>query len=255
MLGLCPSDLTANTTYSFGSAVNSSLDSNAPVYTAGVWTEVTNNGTEQIDCMVALANIGHTCGSPGPGSSVNIGIPNAPGNTAILPTGTATYLEVDGDPTWGAPVWTDMTGLTIGDDYLLSFYQASNEENGNNKAYNDSWDVYIIPGASSGPYICPVCSTPINPDPSDLVLTSQVMANPGATSTPWELETVRFTATSTSEILEFVTDAVAVTAGAFAPPFLDLAGVSTAEAPEPGTWALTILGAGAAFAAARLRKR
>lgn len=251
----CASTLMANTTYSFGPAVNESLDANNPVYTAGVWTEVTNNSTEQIDCMVQVLDITNTCGNPGPGSSQHISIPSAPSNSSILPSGTNTYLEVDGDPTWGAPVWTDMTGLLVGDEYQISFYQASNEENGNDKAYDDYWEVYAIPGTGAGPYICPVCSTPIDPDPGDMVFKSDEMVNLGARSTPWELETFTFIATSTNEILEFVTDAVAVSPGAFQPPFLDLAGVSSADVPEPATWLLTVVGACLVLAGSRVRRR
>jgi PEP-CTERM motif len=255
LLILCAQAATANTTYTFGAATNASLDSNLPVYTAGVWTEITNNTSEQIDCMVVMANITDTCGSPGPGSSQHIGIPSAPTNTAILPTGTTTYLEVDGDPTWGAPVSTDMTGLIVGQEYSVSFYMATNEENGNNKAYDDYWQVYAIPGTGVGPYICPVCSTPVNPVPADLVFTSDEQVNLGARSTPWAYESFLFTASSVNEILEFVTDAIAVNPGAFQPPFLDLAAVTSQVAPEPGTWVMTILGVGLVLIGSRFRRR
>jgi hypothetical protein len=254
------STLSANITYDFGSTTNVSLATTSYTVAGSVssWTEAYTGGTgttEQIDCLVAVLNITDTCGSPGPGSSKHIGIPSAPSGSGILPAGTANYLEVDGDPTWGAPVWTNMTGLTVGAKYELSFYQASNEENGNNKIYDDSWEVYLIPGAASGPYICPVCATPVDPLPADLAFTSVPMHNTGAKSTPWQVEKFVFTATSASEILEFVTDAVATTSGAFQPPLLDLAAVSSQAVPEAGTWALTIVGAGLVLAGSRLRRR
>jgi PEP-CTERM motif len=252
--------LTANPTYSFGPTIDTSFATNA--YTAGVWTEVFTGGagtTEQIVCMVGLtvADETNTCGNPGPGSSAHISITTAgqPGNSAILPSGTTNYLEADGDPAWGAPVWTNVTGLIVGGQYQLSFYQASNEENGNDKAYSDSWKVYLIPGAATGSYICLVCATPVDPLPGDLAFTSQVMLNAGSVTTPWQLESFTFKATNTSEILEFVTNAVGT--APFAPPFFNLAGVSSTltQTPEPTTWALTILGIGAAFAARKLRRR
>jgi hypothetical protein len=254
------STLSANTTYDFGGTTNVSFATTSYTVagTLASWTEAYTGGagtTEQIDCLVAVLNITDTCGSPGPGSSKHIGIPSAPSNSGILPAGTTNYVEVDGDPTWGAPAWTTMTGLTVGGEYEISFYQASNEENGNNKIYDDSWQVYLIPGAASGSYICPVCATPVNPLPGDLAFTSPAMHNTGAVSTPWQLETFVFTATSATEILEFVTDAVATTAGAFQPPLLDLAGVSSQAVPEAGTWALTIIGVGLVFAGSRLRRR
>jgi hypothetical protein len=255
--------LNASTSYSFGAPTNISFASETTPYSAGVWTENYTGGTgttEQIVCVVGLtvADETNTCGNPGPGTSQHIGITTAgqPGNSSILPIGTTNYAEIDGDPAYGAPISTAMTGLTIGATYQVSFYQASNEEDGNDKAYNDNWNVYVIPGAATGTYICPVCSTPVNPLPADLAFTSTVMANAGSVTTPWQLQTFTFKATSATEILEFVTDAVAVTAGAFEPPFFDLADVTTAQvAPEPSTWVLTLLGAGFVFAASKLRKR
>jgi hypothetical protein len=255
--------LTASTSYSFGAATNVTFDSGgaSPTYTAGVWTEnftgTNTTTTEQIVCVVGMTvpDETNTCGNPGPGNAAHIGITTGgqPGNSSILPTGTTQYAEIDGDPAYGAPISTDMTGLVVGAIYQISFYQASNEEDGNDKAYNDNWNVYILPGAAAGVYICPVCATPVNPDPTDLVYTSSVMANAGSVATPWQLQTFTFTATSATEILEFVTNAVAVTAGAFEPPLFDLAGVSVS--PEPGTWVLTLLGAGLVFGGSRLRKR
>src|SRR5437016_13465378 len=116
-LSCAQAKLTATTTYDFGATNNISFASSPNPYVKGAWTESFTGGagtTEQIVCVVALANTGHICGNPGPGSSVNIGIPAAPGNTGILPVGTTNYVVVDGDPTWGAPIWTNMTGLAVG---------------------------------------------------------------------------------------------------------------------------------------------
>jgi MYXO-CTERM domain-containing protein len=163
---------------------------------------------------------------------------------------------VDGDPNYGAPVWTKMTNLIVGENYVVSFYQASSEEDGSNQHYHDSWEVYVIPGASSGPYLCPQSNcagvTTQATDPTQLAYTSPVMNNTGAVSTPWVKESFGFNATNTSEILEFVTNAVIVGAGTFVPPFLALADV-TLDTPEPGTWALAALGVGLVFGAARRR--
>lgn len=273
---------TANVTSSSGTPANSggnTFDSGGgdPTYTAGAWTEDyygTNTTTgEQIVCVVGLglttAQEANTCGNPGPGTAQHIGITEGgePGNSSSLPAGTTNYLEIDGDPAYGAPVSTDLTGLTVGNVYQLSFYQASNEEDGSDKPYNDSWEVYLLPGAAGGAYLCPqsFCTglTTQSTDSGDLDYTSPVMANnppvPGnAVSTPWELETYNFVAANTSEVLEFVTNAVAVTNGGFAPPFLDLAGVTLTNegaVPEPSTLTLSILGAGLVFAGSRLRRR
>jgi hypothetical protein len=149
-----------------------------------------------------------------------------------------------------------MTGLTPGDGYTLTFYQASNEEDGSKKAYVDQWLVYAIPNATQGVYMCPesYCTTMANPDPNDLIYTSDGMNNAGGVSTPWVQETTYFTATSATEVLEFVTEATG--SAGFAPPLLDLALVTTTQGtPEAGTWVLTLAGLGAVFAATRLRRR
>jgi hypothetical protein len=261
LLTLCAqATVTASTSYTFGATNDISLASEPTAYTAGVWTEAAYPNTattgEQIDCVVALADTGHICGNPGPGSSVNIGIPTAPGNTVILPTGTTNYMMVDGDPTYGAPVWTKLTTV-INENYVVTFYQASSEENGNSQHYDDNWDVYVIAGAGPGPYLCPqaACAaiTTQTTSPPAITYPSLVMNDPAATTTNWVKQSFAFKATAASEILEFVSNAVSVPAGqAFAPPFFALAGV-TMDTPEPGTWALVALGVGLVFGAARRR--
>jgi hypothetical protein len=251
--------LTATTTYSFGTGTQTSFATNS--YTAGVWTEnfsgTVGATTQQIVCVVGftVADEQNTCGNPGPGNSAHISVDTTGGQPANAPGGISNYIEIDGDPQYGAPISTEMTGLIVGATYKVSFYQASNEEDGSNKAYTDSWQVYAIPG-TAGVYICPVCGTPVNPDPSDLFFTSAAMNNPGASSTAWVLESHNFTATATTEVLEFVADAVAVVPGNFAPPLLDLAGVSLSQTtPESGTWELAVVGLSLIFAAGRLRRK
>lgn len=63
----------------------------------------------------------------------------------------------------------------------------------------------------------------------------------------WQLETFDFAATSGSTTLTFAADPL--TAGQFYGPALD--NVSISSAPEPGTWALLILGFGVMGAALR----
>jgi hypothetical protein len=269
VLGAVPAR--AGTTFGFGSITGNNAGNGMSLgdenYTAGSWKETNVNGvtttanngntSENIDCVVAVANFSNICGNPGPNGAANVSIPADPGTTSILPSGTTNFLMVDGDFEWGAPVSADLTGLTVGSLYQISFYQASSEEDGNNKAYSDSWMAYLLPGASGGVYLCPqsYCGAQqTSIDSGDLVYTSAAMANGGAVSTDWELETFNFSATNTSEVLEFVTNAIG-TSG-FEPPFFALAGVELSETtPEPSTWTLTILGFGLILAAGWLRRR
>ena len=103
---------------------------------------------------------------------------------------------------------------------------------------------------------CAGITTQTTIDGSDLAYTSPAQLNTGHISTPWELESFTFTATNVTEVLEFVTEAIVTSSGAFQPPLLALADVTLSQVtPEPGTWVLTILGAGVVFGAARLRRR
>jgi hypothetical protein len=266
--------LTASTTYGFGTiggnnpgegislASESTPYQTAPTADPPFWTEAyfgtLADTTQQITCVVAVTNTTFICGDTGPGTANTIDIPAAP-NSSSLPAGTSDYLMVDGDPDYGAPVWTEMTSLVVNESYTVSFYQASSEESGNDKAYTDNWEAYVIPGTGPGPYICPqsYCagiSEQTTTDSGDLAYNSPGMVNSGAVSTAWELESFTFVATTTNEVLEFVTNAVG-TSG-FEPPFLGLADVTlTASTPEPGTWVMTILGVGLVFGAGRLRRR
>jgi len=274
LLPLCAqATLTASTTYDFGAATTISLSDESTAYTGGAWTAETYSGStsQQIDCVVAFTGASSTsdvCGTAGTnlGSAANVSVVNVPGGTA--PAG-ANYLMVDGDPHWGAPISTVLS-LTVGDSYTLSYYQASNEESPDNTAYDDNWQVYLIPGSTAA-NICPqsYCTTHAAQtvvDSGDLVHNSPVMHNPGANSTPWVNDTYTFTATATSEVLEFVTNVLlpgtpdtVPTGGSFQPPMLDLADVTltqnSSSTPEPSTWELTMLGAGVVFAASKLRRR
>jgi hypothetical protein len=257
--------LTASTSYfTFGTAQPFDLYNGTTIFTAGNFSEVIAPGvtTQSIDCINALTNVTKVCGAPGPDSSVNINFPSAPGNQGIVPPNnvagqTTNYLLVDGDDQYGAPVWTLMSGLTQGATYSISFDQASTEETGNSQADTDSWQVYGISGTTPK-YICPTCSTPIL-DAAELIFTSDPMLNPAGGTTNWEQETFTFVASGVNEVLEFVTNAIVTPpgTGAVEPPILLLAGVTNpaVATPEPGTWVLTILGAGLLFAGARLRRR
>jgi hypothetical protein len=258
-LSCAQATMTATTSYSFGTVQPFDLYNGTTTSAAGVWKETIAPGvtTQSIVCVNAIGNTSNVCGNPGPDASVSISLPSAPQNQAILPAGTTNYLIVDGDDTYGAPVSTDMTGLTVGSTYVVTFFEASSEETPNSQADTDKWQVYVIPGATTGTYICPTCSTPVNPLPADLAYTSTPMLNPAGGTTNWQLQSFSFTATNVTELLEFVTDAVVTTGtAAVNPPLLGLTGVSMSQAtPEPGTWVLTLLGAGLLFAGAKFRRR
>jgi hypothetical protein len=156
-----PATLTASITYVLADATNISFADETTAYQTGssqpFWTEQTypNNGTttQQIVCVVGVASTSDVCGNGsggfGAGSAHNISIP------------ITNYLLIDGDPEWGAPVAANLTALIANNTYSISFYQASTEENGNNVAYNDSWQAYLTPSPGTAAYLCPqsYCAT------------------------------------------------------------------------------------------------
>jgi hypothetical protein len=257
-----PAAFATTTYFSFGTTQPFDLYNGTATSEAGVWNEIIGPGTtkQSIDCINAITNTANVCGNPGPDQSVSINLPSAPGNQGIVPANpvvgaTTNYLLIDGDDTYGAPVYTEMTGLVSGATYTISFDQSSTEETPNSQADTDLWQVYVIPGTTAE-YLCPTCATPVL-DASHLVYSSTPMLNPAGGVTNWEAQEFTFIASAASEVLEFVTDAVITPpgTGAVNPPLLDLAGVTTPETPEPGTWVLTILGGGLLVAGAKLRRR
>ncbi len=251
-LGLVCAQAIVTASTNFGSNLNQSFGSNG--YVEGNFQETQYSGLpdENIDCVVAPTNISKICGNPGPAGAVSVSIPNAPSNP---PSGITNYVMVDGDPDWGAPIWTSLTGLTVNASYTVTFYQASSEEDGSNKAYQDSWELYLLPGATTGEYLCPqsYCSGISEQTSGTANYTSPAMANPGGTSTAWEEESYTFKATNTEEVLEFVTNVVG-TSG-FEPPFLALADVTVSSAvPEPGSGTMALIGIGLLLAGTRHRR-
>jgi hypothetical protein len=99
------------------------------------------------------------------------------------------------------------------------------------------------PSSGPGTYICPDAGTYTD-------ITSQPMANPGETTTAWQLQT--YTLFVTQSVVQNGTEN---TAEGFDPPLPDLASVTLAQIPAPLTWVLAILGAGIVCTATMLRRR
>jgi len=127
--------------------------------------------------------------------------------------------------------------LTVGDSYILTFYQAAGQQTGFTGATTDYFNVSL--GAAvlaypsgGGPNI------PIAPKPNQPVQVSSTMSNVTGGFVPWTQQTMVFTATSSQEVLTFL--ASGTPAGT--PPFALLDGVSLVAVPEPSPLIAMVIG-------------
>ena len=93
------------------------------------------------------------------------------------------FVAIDGDPLYTAPLSQTISGLTVGHEYQLSFYQASGQQKGDSRATTEYWGVTFGGGVGQ---------------------TSTVMDTPSQGSTRWTLQTMDFVATGASDALKFV---------------------------------------------------
>jgi hypothetical protein len=158
------------------------------------------------------------------------------------------FLATDGSFGLGTLTQT-LTGLTVGDTYNLSFYQATNELSGNAGATEGQWEVTIggsltatnsvtLPNATTwSPFTTYVVTSP------DDQWTTPLMTIPSG----WEFESYNFVANASSELLGFL----GLGAPLGAPPLVLLDGVAvtqvvgtTGTSPAPEPTSVSLLGAG-----------
>ena len=158
------------------------------------------------------------------GGNESVGAQNAPDNLASPDGGQFVSMS----PVYKtAPLSQSISGLTIGDQYMLQFYSAGSSEPGHSQdAYG-----YSDFGVSLG---------------DSAVQRSVTQVTPPGGFTPWSLQQMMFTADATTETLSFTPGG-----GPFdASPFSLLDGVSLTDVsvavPEPTTAMLSLV-AGAAM--------
>ncbi len=137
------------------------------------------------------------------------------------------FILADGDPSYTGAFSQTLSGLTIGQTYRLTFYQAAGQQAGFTGPTTEQWSV------SFG---------------NDTQLSSLFSLPQGGVG-PWQLQTMDFVAASASQVLTFL---AAGTPGG-APPISLLDGVSLNAVPEPATWAMMLVGFGAIGLVARRR--
>ena len=141
----------------------------------------------------------------------------SPGNS---PDG-GNYFLMDGDPVVHSEMYQTLSGLTAGDDYQVTFYQASGQLYTLDSVSYEDWSVYF----------------------GDQTQTSNVMTTPAEGGTAWESQTLNFVADSTSAVLGFIANGTPTNE----PPIAFLDGISVTDqgptaTPEPSTVAMMFTG-------------
>jgi hypothetical protein len=151
------------------------------------------------------------------------------------------FIQADGNPTFETSFNQVLTGLTAGTDYSLSFWQAAGQQQGFSGATTEQWKVFLGTGSFSvncGTSPCTVSTTGDMTEDD-----TAIMNTPSQGVSPWELVSMNFIATASSETLSFLAwgDNGNTTN---LPPTVFLAGVNSPAlpTPEPSTWAMMIIG-------------
>jgi hypothetical protein len=156
-----------------------------------------------------------------------------PSNTAAMNIGNH-FMALDGDPGGNGvigvqgPLQQMINGLTVGQLYTLTFDFAAGQ------LQDRTGDTTEYLAVSLG----------------NETHNTDVLHDTSGSATPWEKETMSFTATSSSELLSFLS--VGTPSGY--PPIALLDNISI-SVPEPASWALMLVGVGALGASLRLRRR
>lgn len=160
------------------------------------------------------------------------------------------FVEADGNPLFGSGFNQTITGLTPGQTYTLSFWQAGGQQVGfaNGKATTEQWIVSLgtagLTVNTSGGPVDPIygpTGTYSSADATASIVASQLMTTPSGGVTPWQYVSVDLVANATTDILSFLAwgdNGSTVNL----PPMVFLSGVNSSDVPEPAMLSLFGLG-------------
>jgi hypothetical protein len=140
--------------------------------------------------------------------------------TMATPPVSGNFVALDGGPTTGSAgsISQILSNLTVGTNYLVSFYWAAGQLQSKSGATTE--DLIVTLGNQSQ--------------------TTQVVNNASQSSTPWLQQSFIFQATSTTETLTFLAQGTPIGL----PPIVALDGVSMVDVPEPMSIAVFCMGLG-----------
>jgi hypothetical protein len=148
------------------------------------------------------------------------------------------FVQADGNPDFESTFFQQISGLTIGQQYDLSFWQAAGQQQGFTGATTEQWRVFL--GNDPVTLTCVPGSCSVDPN-TNQEQDSTLMNTPSQGVSPWQQVTMTFTATAASEALTFLAWGNGGSTVNL-PPTVFLAGVNSPAVPEPAT--LSLLGVG-----------
>jgi len=176
------------------------------------WSNTTSNSALGYNFLFTTNMVNNTnsvTGNDGPLALYNN---KSATNGFTNPPGGGNFIAADGVYQTAAITQT-ISGLVVGDFYELSFYYGAAQQTTYTTATTENWQVTLSRSAGGTVYTS---------------YTTPTLTNPPAGFTGWDLATVSFTASRTSEVLSFL--AGGTPSGQ--PPFSLLADVSIVAVPE-----------------------
>jgi hypothetical protein len=173
-------------------------------------------------------------------SSLYLPVYNTPPFPA--PPLSSNFVEADGNPIYENSFSYQLSGLTVGKTYSLSFFQAAGQQQGFVGDTTNQWIVGLGTGGFSVNSIGGGFYSYSLNDPTGSVAVSALMSVPTGTYVPWEQETVSLTADNSNDLLTFLAWGDSGNSANLPPiAFLDIAG-NGAAVPEPASLALIVIG-------------